>query len=130
MTTVLPSGEPIHRPTARTTAAALLDAVRPCGVAVEGDELAYAPGLPVNLAAVVRVLHAGLRALLTGRKWFGCGSTPKTAAPVVLNPAFPIPPWVTLLAVEGDRSWDRIGPTVRSELPQLFDPAPGPSERG
>ena len=121
---------PAPPPSAPTSAVSLLDAVRPFGVAVVGDELAYSPDLPAELAAAVRVLHTGLRALLTGRKWIGCGSTARTAAPAVLNPVASVPPGVTLLCVEGDTRWDRIGPVARVELPRLFDPAPGPSARG
>lgn len=112
---------PAFRPARRTTAAAVLAAAEPFGVAVECDELVYAPDLLPDLAAAVGVLHTGLRALLTGRRWFGCGSAARTASPVALNPSAPIPGWVALLAVEGDNRWDRIGPTARLDFPELFD---------
>jgi len=118
-TPAAPVGAP--RLTLPTTAAELLAAIHPFGVAVEGEELVYAPDLPPELAAAVGVLQSGLRARLTGRKWVGCGSTAKTAAPVVLNPCFPVPEWVTLLAVEGDARWDRVAATARTDFPELFE---------
>jgi hypothetical protein len=103
-----------------TTAVAVLAAVREFGPAVEGAELAFAHDPPTELAAGLVVLHTGLRALLTGRPWYGCGSDRRTAAPRPLDPSGPIPGGVTLLCVGGDARWDRIDAGARVDLPGLF----------
>lgn len=103
-----------------STVADLLAAVLAYLPTVEGEALAFEAGLPRELSRRLRVLHTGVRAALTGRAWFGCGSDRKTAAPRLLDPAAPIPLGVTLLCVEGDRRWDRIDPGARLDLPELF----------
>lgn len=108
------------------TARELLDALAPFGPAADGQELALAAAPPPELDEVVAVLHTGVRALLSGRRWFGCDGATGRVAP--LNPAAPVPAGVTLLTVERDRGWDRIAPTARLDLPRLFDP-PVPSPR-
>ena len=109
------------------TARELLDALAPFGPSADGQDLVLAATPPPDLDEVVAVLHTGVRALLSGRRWFGCdGATGRVAA---LNPAAPIPAGVTLLTVERDRGWDRIAPTARLDLPRLFDPPPVPSGR-
>ncbi len=109
----------VTRPRA-STAADVLAALLPFGAAAEGEELVTDADPPAELAARVDVLHTGLRALLTSRKWIGCGTERRTAAPVVLNPAMPIPAGVALLCVEGDGRWDRIGAVARLDFPDLF----------
>jgi hypothetical protein len=114
--------------TTPATARELLDALAPFAPAVEGQELTFDGDPPGALDAALGVLHTGVRAQLSGRRWVGCdGSTGRVT---VLNPAAPVPAGVTLLCVEGDTGWDRIDPAARFELPRLFDPAPGPSARG
>ena len=102
------------------TAGTLLAAVLPFGPAVEGEELTFIADPPADLEAALTVLHTGVRAVLTGRTWYGCGSNRRTAAPRPLDPTVPIPGGITLLCVEGDGRWDRIGPAARLDLPHLF----------
>jgi len=111
---------PPRTPAGATTAAAMLDAARPFGPAVEGAGLVFDRDPPPDLAAALGVLHCGVRALLTGRPWYGCGSDRRTAAPRRLDPAAPIPEGVTLVCVGGDPRWDRLDPAARLDLPELF----------
>lgn len=111
------AGRPTEAP---TTAAALLAAVRPFGPVADGAALAFDLDPPAELVAALAVLHSGVRALLAGRPWFGCGSDRRTAAPRNLDPAAPIPEGMTLLCVEGDPRWDRLDPSARLDLPALF----------
>jgi hypothetical protein len=105
----------------------LLALVRPFGPGVEGDALAFDRDPPVGWVGVLTVLHTGVRALLAGRRWYGCGSERATAAPRPLDPSAPIPSGITLLCVEGDDRWDRIDPLARIDHPGLFDPVAGSS---
>lgn len=107
---------------APSTAANLLAAVLAYLPRVEDEALTFEIEVPPGLARRLRVVHTGVRAALTGRAWFGCGSDRKTAAPRPLDPAAPVPSGVTLLCVEGDRRWDRIDPGVRLDLHDLFAP--------
>jgi len=100
-----------------TTACDLLAELVVLGPAVEGDDLTFA----ADLDAVLRVLHTGVRAVLAGRRWYGCDGD--TGRVVELNPAAPVPDGVTLLAVEGDECWDRIDPAARTDHPDVFVPA-------
>lgn len=106
--------------TAPTTARSLLSAAEPFLPAVEGDELVFGSDPPADLEPALRVLHTGVRALLSGRRWWGCDSD--TGRVVVLNSAAPVPDGVSLLAVEGDALWDRIAPEARADHPRLFAP--------
>ena len=106
-----------------TTAAGLLALVAEFRPTVEGGALAFDLDPPADLLPLLRVLHTGIRAGLTGRRWYGCGSTSKTAAPRPLDPSAPIPDGITLLCAEGDERWDRIRPDARLDLPRLFAPA-------
>ena len=106
--------------TAPTSAAELSAVVLAYRPTMEVGALAFVVEPPPELERLLRVLHTGVRAALTGRPWYGCGSDRKTAAPRQLDPAAPIPAGVTLLAVEGDRRWDRIDPGARLALPDLF----------
>jgi hypothetical protein len=107
---------------APSTARALLDSLDGAGPTVEGEELAFADDPPAALLPVLRVLHTGVRALLAGRRWFGCDG--ETGRSQTLGPGSPVPAGVTLLSVEGDRRWDRIHPAARIDLPHLFEAAP------
>ncbi|MBN9518544.1 hypothetical protein J0H58_08510 [bacterium] len=110
-----------------TTVRGLLDLLTPFAPAAEGEDLVFAADPPADLDAVLRVLHTGVRAALTGRRWVGCdGATGRAAA---LNPAAPLPAGVTLLCVEGDGRWDRIDPAARLDLPRLFARPPAPPGR-
>jgi hypothetical protein len=110
------------------TARTLLDALAACGPAAEGEELILVSAPAAELEPLLHVLHTGVRALLTGRRWYGCdGSTGRSYE---LNPCAPIPAGVLLLSVEGDGRWDRIHPSARIDLPSLFEAArPGPRRR-
>ncbi|AWM39108.1 hypothetical protein GobsT_26160 [Gemmata obscuriglobus] len=101
-----------------TTATELLARVRGYGPAAEGAELVFATDPPPELDVLLRVLHTGIRAVLTGRRWWG--STDGKPRVVELNPSVPIPADVALLAVEGDGVWDRVRPDARIDFPELF----------
>lgn len=102
------------------SAASLFALVEDFGPRVERDELIFEFELPKNFESLVSIVHTGIRALLTERTWYGCGSEVKTAAAVALIPSAPIPLDVTLLAVGGDLCWDRIHPATRIDHPELF----------
>jgi hypothetical protein len=104
------------------TARELLELVRHYGPAVEDGDLVFETEPPPELDAALRVMHTGVRALLTRRRWWG--STSEKPRVIELNPAEPIPAGITLLAVEGDTRWDRIPPDARIDFPNLFAPAP------
>jgi hypothetical protein len=111
----------VGRPAATpTTSRALLAGLQPFGPTVEVRELVLAADPPADLLSVLGVLHTGLRALLTGRQWWGASSgRPRV---VRLDPDGPIPAGITLLCVEGDPRWDRIDPAARLDHPKLFAP--------
>ncbi|MBN9521630.1 hypothetical protein J0H58_24445 [bacterium] len=102
------------------TTADLLAAVAAYRPVVEDGALEFELDPPAGLMRRLRVLHTGVRAALTGRSWYGCGSDRRTAAPRELDPAAPIPDGITLLAVAGDPRWDRIAAGARVDLPELF----------
>jgi hypothetical protein len=106
--------------TVPTTPLALLAALRPLGPGVEGRELVLATDPPAEFLSVLGVMHSGVRAVLTGRVWWGASSDRPRV--VGLNPAEPIPAGITLLCVEGDPRWDRIDPAARLDHPELFAP--------
>ena len=99
------------------TPSELLAALQAFTPAVDDGELTF-DELPLDLEAALRILHTGVRAMMTGRKWYGCDG--KTGRVIALNPAATIPPGVTLLCVEGDADWDRPDPAARIDLPRLF----------
>lgn len=102
------------------TSRELLAIVQPFGPAVDGQELVFDRDTPTELVQQIAALQSGLRALLTKRTWFACGSAAKTAAPVAISPAARIPRWVSLLACEGDLVWDRVRPDLHLDHPELF----------
>lgn len=115
--------------TAPLTARDLLTRVVPFGLTVEGRELVLAGELPLDLESALRVLHAGVRAALTGRAWWGATTESKPRV-VELRTDSPVPVGIGLLCVEGDRRCDRIAPDARLDCPQLFVPvSSGPSAR-
>lgn len=101
-----------------TTARELLAVVRSFGPLVEGTDLTFVTDLPEELDVVLRVLHTGVRAALTGRRWWG--STSEKPRVIELSPADLVPDGVTLLAVEGDERWDRVPIDARLDFPTLF----------
>lgn len=114
-----------------TTAAELLDALRPLCPSVTGTTFSLANDPPPELGNLLDVLHTGIRAQLAGRPWYGCGSTREHAAPIALRPGLPIPVGITLLCVAGDERWHRIPATAREDAPFLFGapPAPKPTRK-
>ncbi len=109
----------------------LMARTAPCGPAAEYDELLFATDPPPELVPLLRVLHTGVRAVLTGRRWWGATSDGKPRV-VELCPDAPIPAGIGLLCVEGDARWDRIAPAARCDLPHLFAPTnpAGSARRG
>ena len=104
-----------------TTARELLHSVASFGPSAEGEDLLFATEPSESLYPSLTVLHTGVRAVLTGRCWWGAVSDrPRVEQ---LSPDAPIPVEITLLAVEGDSRWDRISPDARLALPLLFGPA-------
>ena len=118
------------------TAAALLAALRSagCGPTAAGEELVLHRPPPEPLAGPLAVLHTGVRAALTGRRWLafdpatgrGCGPFPARGhGPLAfgaLDPGRPLPAAAGYLCVEGDSCWDRLPPFARADLPELFAP--------
>ena len=96
---------------------------------------------PAGLLAALAVLGTGVRAVLTGRRWWGfdprtgkaCGPTPAEHRGLLaygaLDPGAKLPANVGFLSVEGDAVWDRIDERARAELPHLFASQPGPPAR-
>jgi hypothetical protein len=104
------------------TARELLDLVGPFGPTVADGELVLEADPPPDLDAALCVLHTGVRAALTGRRWWGCASAKPRV--VELSPAAPVPADIELLAVEGDDRWDRVHPDARLDHKEPFAPAP------
>ena len=118
------------------TAVQLLWSIRDAGCepAVEGEALVFDTDPPARFARYLDALHTGVRAALTGRRWYGieprtgraCGPHPtRGAGPLAfgaLDPARPLPPAVGLLSVEGDSCWDRLPAFARTDFPALFAP--------
>lgn len=127
--------------TASTLLAALTAAG--CRPAAEGEDLILHHPPPPALVSALEVLHTGVRAALTGQRWFGldpvtgrpCGPYPtRGTGPLAfgaLDPARELPPAVGLLGVERDTCWDRLHPLARLDQPALFAPSvvPGPKSR-
>ena len=124
------------------TAADLLAALTRAGrrPAVDGADLTFDRPPPPDLVPFVEVLHTGLRAVLSGRRWHGCdratggagGPFPGRAfgplAYGALDPAALLPRNVELLCVAGDAVWDRVPPSAWGRAPGVLAPAPaGPA---
>jgi hypothetical protein len=89
-----------------------------------GEDLVFEVEPPDHMDPLLRLLHTGVRSLIAGKRWYGCdGGTGRVTE---LNPTASIPAATTLLAVEGDRQWDRIDPAARLDYPRLFAPHPTP----
>lgn len=71
------------------TAAELLSALQTagCDPTVAEDELVLSYDPPPALAPAVALLHTGVRAILTGKRWYGCDTT--TGRTVALEPEMP-----------------------------------------
>lgn len=116
-------------PLAKLTARDLLARLAPFGPAVEGGELVLASDPPADLLAVLRVLHTGVRAALSGRAWWGSTSDGKPRVFELPTDA-PVPVGVSLLCAAGDARWDRVPPAARLDLSHLFAVAVVGSSRG
>ena len=93
-------------------------------IEVTDGELLVDPETPPEIDRHLRLLHTGVRALVTGRKWYGSAdATSKKPWVGELSPAKLIPEGVGLLCVAGDPDgqWDRIAPYERLDNPQLFE---------
>ncbi len=100
------------------TADELLERVRAFGPFVEGADLTFESAPPDELAALIEVLHTGIRARLSGRRWWACLADSPLAFEV--NPAAQLPAGVALLSAEGDAIWDRVPPDAEIDVPSLF----------
>src|SRR5262245_57626079 len=100
------------------TASELLTAVSNFGPAVEGFDLVFETDPPDEYDGMLRILQTGIRAILTGRRWFGIST--ETGRGWDHDPRFQLPDWVGMLLVEGDPRWDRLRPDARLDFPHLF----------
>ncbi|MCE9563192.1 MAG: hypothetical protein K8U57_14205 [Planctomycetes bacterium] len=89
-------------------------------IGVNAGRLTVVGTIPRELRDRFMILGTGIRAMLTGKIWWGCGSEVKYAGAISLPTAGVIPAWVTLLSVEGDERWDRIHPSAWIDFPDLF----------
>ncbi|MBN9523046.1 hypothetical protein J0H58_31790 [bacterium] len=113
------------------TAVTLLEAIASYRPTVEAGDLVVESDPPPGLLARLEILHTGVRAILSGRKWQGGAySTGDRPAIVDLDPAKPIPPGVTLLRVKGDSRWDRVPAGARVGAPELFSRPRKPESNG
>jgi hypothetical protein len=93
--------------TPRTTRE-LVALVVPFGPIVKGEDLVFDAEIPTPLEAAMRVLHTGVRAVLTGKSWWGASATNPRV--LLLCADMPIPANIDLLCVAGDQRWDRMSP--------------------
>lgn len=100
------------------TADELLERVRAFGPQVEGADLTFESAPPDELAALIEVLHTGIRARLSGRRWWACLADSPLAFEV--NPAAQLPAGVALVSAEGDTIWDRVPLDAEIAVPCLF----------
>ena len=108
-----------------TTARDLASALRPFRPMVEEGDLGFDLDPPEALEPVLDVLHSGVRALLSGRRWWatvegGRAGRFTRVRVVELNPGEQLPAGTTLLSVEGDQRWDRLDPCAHLDHPELF----------
>jgi hypothetical protein len=110
-----------------TTALSLFAALKPLNPVVEGDKLGFGSDPPTALKPILRVLHTGIRALVTKRRWFATTASPARSnarfsnlSAVELDPDAPIPANTIILCVEGDKRGDRVRPVALIDHPELF----------
>lgn len=109
------------------TAAELTRALAPLAPRVAGGRLLLAGPPPPALEPVLPVLQTGVRAVLTGRRWYAIGADGLGVGRGVdgsLNPEEPIPWLARKVCVAGDAGWDGLPQAWRLLLPHLFGPPP------
>lgn len=90
---------------------------------VSGRDLVIDPAPPPELDIYLRVLHTGVRSILSGITWYGSTSAVARKPLVIgLSPTKPIPATIGLLSVAGDGQWDRIPAWAVLDRPELFEP--------
>ena len=106
------------------TAHDLLNALRfaRCGPSVDGNELVLAAPAPPALVDAVELLQSGIRAAITGRRWFGIRSDGNGVGDAygLLNPRELLPIDVAMLTVEGAGPWDKLPARISERMPKLF----------
>jgi len=90
----------------------------------ENDDIEVKRDVPRDLYPYVELLHTGVRAILSGRRWFGIDADGRGVGFGVggeMSPFETIPDNAVLLTVEGARdSWDRIPQQVKLDFPKAF----------
>ena len=109
------------------TAAKLLGLLTQAGCvpSCRGFHLEFAEDVPAKLEGYVELLQSGLRAMLTGRRWFGIDPAGHGVGPFTdgaLDFHQPLPATTRCLSVEGEygAGWDVIDPLAKHELPDAF----------
>jgi hypothetical protein len=102
------------------TASGLLAVLEKSGYSprVGGHRLTFDPRPTEVVLPAIRLLHTGIRAIVTNRPWLGCSTA--TGWAQVIDSNKPVPSWVGLLAVQGDTIWDRIRSAAKFDLPTCF----------
>ena len=94
-----------------------------CDPAVEGAELTLDADPPAELEPLIGVLHTGLRAILSGRRWFAFDAAGRGCGPRIdhaLDPGRLLPRGATHLCVEGF-AWNSLDGCL-ARHPELFEP--------
>lgn len=91
---------------------------------VHDQSLVLPPHVSIEILRSLKVLHTGVRAILSNRPWYGCSCT--TGWITTLSPEHLIPGWVGLVCVAGDKSWHRLPELNRSERARFWTEVPEP----
>jgi hypothetical protein len=96
-------------------------------LSIVDDALELNDDVPAELARYAALLQTGIRAKLTGRRWFGINAAGRGVGPGVdgaLDFHRLLPLETELLCVEGDLQggWDRIGEKAKRQLADAFEP--------
>ncbi|CAN5332531.1 hypothetical protein BH11PLA2_BH11PLA2_01750 [soil metagenome] len=107
------------------TASDLLKALSDAGVTVSMDagKLRVSANVPEALGGPLAILQTGIRAILTGRPWYGYpagAASWKDGASNPLSPSRLLPAGFTMLCVAGGK-WNRIRPDLVQAHPELWD---------
>lgn len=111
--------------TPAVTAASLLRQLEPYGPVVEGESLIFTiDDPPDELFDRAVVLATGIRAILTGKRWYCNDKNGRGVGPLefgALRTDEPIPTSVVRLIVEGDvKTWHRVHKHWKKQFPELF----------